>query len=145
MTYVQFDRRTKWSRIKWTSCIMIDFAPSYWYTVVYILIDYINLNICLLKIVGLIAISIISTFSTKFLSVFTFSYIIMHITNINKFVYQFVCYSIISFLIFVDHFVHFCILNCKIFKKAVLLCTLPYISLYNKAYHLARFCIFICT
>ena len=26
MTYVQFDRRTKWSRIKWTSCIMIDYG-----------------------------------------------------------------------------------------------------------------------
>ena len=26
MTYVQFVRHTKWSRIKWTSCIMIDYG-----------------------------------------------------------------------------------------------------------------------
>ena len=50
MTYVQFDRRTKWSRIKWTSCIMIDYGlfrmiqnRQNWYTVVCILIEYIIL------------------------------------------------------------------------------------------------------
>ena len=86
---------------------MIDTDCSWWYTnrqnsytVVCILIAYINFNNFALRIVGMIAISIISTISTKFLSVFTVSYIIMNITYINKFVNQFVRYvTIMSFSI----------------------------------------------
>ena len=52
MTYVQSDLRTKWFRVRWKSFIMI--TDQNWYTNVCKLIEYVNLNICLLIIVGMI-------------------------------------------------------------------------------------------